>query len=70
MNELIYWCKMLLNHFRELLSLDPCNFFGPSAAQALRALDCVEIIFFFVGSVSAPLLVPLSRRLGFLMLPV
>ena len=68
-----YWCKMLLNHFRELLSLfplDPCNFFGPSAAQALRALDCVEITFFFVGSVSAPLLVPLSRRLGFLMLPV
>ncbi len=72
MNELIYWCKMLLNHFRELLSLlslDPCNFFGPSAAQALRALDCVEITFFFVDSVSAPLLVPLSRRVGFSMLP-
>ena len=63
---------MLLTHFREMLSLfplDSCNFFGPSAAQALRALDCVEITFFFVGSVSAPLLVPVSRRLGFLVLP-
>ena len=64
---------MLLNHFRELLSLfplDPHNFFGASAGQALRVLDCVEIILFFVGSIFAPLLAPFARMVGCSMLAV
>ena len=63
---------MLLNHFRELLSLfplDPCNFFGPSAAQALRALVCVEITFFFLGQRLCPLARSFEQEARFLNAP-